>query len=93
MICEPGRYTEEELDVGPQSGWLGHYSLTEQGVSVGDFETYIQQNKPVVFTDPNVSLYSPGKLYKVPPGRPLPLRPPRPRCGVLWIQVLGCLER
>ena len=58
MICEPGRYTEAELDVGPQSGWLGHYSLTEQGVSVGDFESFIQQNKPVVFTDPNVSLNS-----------------------------------
>ena len=75
MICEPGRYTEEELDVGPQSGWLGHYSLTEQGVSVGDFETYIQQNKPVVFTDPNVSLDSSAKLHKVPP-RPTPISAP-----------------
>ena len=48
-------YTDGELDDGPQSGWLGHYSLTEQGINVGDYETYIEQNKPVVFTDPKVS--------------------------------------
>ena len=44
-----------ELVEGPQSAWLGHYSLTEQGIAVGDFENYIAENKPVTFTDPNVS--------------------------------------
>ena len=43
-----------ELVDGPQSAWLGHYSLSEQGVSVGDFENYIAENKPVTFTDPKV---------------------------------------
>ena len=45
-----------ELVDGPQSAWLGHYSLTEQGIDVGDFDNYITENKPVTFTDPNVSL-------------------------------------
>ena len=44
------------LTEGPQSSWLGHYSLTQQGVNVGDFETYIADNSPVTFTDPTVNL-------------------------------------
>lgn len=46
------QYTEGELRDGPESGWFGHYSLTEQGIAVGDFAEYIERNKPVYFTDP-----------------------------------------
>ena len=48
-------YTDEELVDGPQNGWMGYYSLSQQGVDVGDFETYIDANAPVTFTDINVS--------------------------------------
>ena len=47
-------YSENELVDGPQNGWIGHYALTEQGVDVGDFESYIAENAPVTFTDPSV---------------------------------------
>ena len=47
-------YNSGELVDGPESGWTGHYSLTQQGVDVGDFAEYIKQNKPVTFTDPKV---------------------------------------
>ena len=47
-------YSENELVDGPQNGWIGHYALTEQGVDVGDFESYIAENAPVTFTDPTV---------------------------------------
>ena len=45
-----------ELEDGPESSWLGHYSLSQklkkQGGSITpDFESYIQDNKPVWFTD------------------------------------------
>jgi hypothetical protein len=40
------------LTDGPQSSWLGHFSLTQQGVDVGDFDSYIADNAPVTFTDP-----------------------------------------
>ena len=49
-------YGSGELVDGPESGWTGHYSLTQQGVDVGDFAEYIRQNKPVTFTDPKVSI-------------------------------------
>ena len=39
---------------GPQSAWFGHFSLTKQGVEMGDFESYIDANKPLKFTDPTV---------------------------------------
>lgn len=39
---------------GPQSAWFGHYSLTKQGIELGDFESYIDDNKPLKFTDPAV---------------------------------------
>jgi len=47
-------YNNDELTDGPQSGWLGHFSLAQQGIDVGDFESYIAANAPVVFTDKNV---------------------------------------
>ena len=50
-------YTEEELVDGPQNGWMGYYSLSQQGVQIDDFESYIADNAPVTFTDPTVSLY------------------------------------
>ena len=49
-------YTDEELVDGPQNGWVGHYSLSKQGINIGDFEAYIAANAPVTFTDKNVSL-------------------------------------
>ena len=49
-------YSAEDLVDGPESGWVGHYSLSQQGVSITpDFETCITNNKPVTFTDPTVS--------------------------------------
>jgi len=45
-------YSSDQLRDGPDAGWLGYYSLTEQGVEIQDFETYIQENAPVTFTDP-----------------------------------------
>ena len=39
---------------GPQNSWIGHYSLTQQGVEVGDFEAFITENAPVTFTDATV---------------------------------------
>ena len=47
-------YTEDELVDGPQNSWIGHYSLTQQGVDVGDFESFITENAPVTFTDATV---------------------------------------
>ena len=47
-------YASNELVDGPQSGWVGHYSLTKQGIAISDFEAYIADNAPVTFTDPEV---------------------------------------
>ena len=56
MMASNG-YAEGELEDGPESSWVGHYSLTAQGVDIGsNFEEYIAENKPVWFTDPNVSI-------------------------------------
>ena len=56
-------YTDGELEDGPESSWFGHYSLSQklkkQGEAITpDFETYIQNNKPVWFTDAEVSMSS-----------------------------------
>jgi len=50
-------YTAGQLRDGPHSGWMGHYSLAQQGVIISDFEAYIQENAPVTFTDPSVDPY------------------------------------
>lgn len=47
-------YASDELVDGPQNGWIGHYSLTKQGVEIPDFEAFIAENTPVTFTDPMV---------------------------------------
>ena len=47
-------YSSDQLVDGPQSSWVGHFSLTEQGISISDFESYIAENAPVTFTDPTV---------------------------------------
>ena len=47
-------YTADELVDGPQNSWIGHYSLAQQGVDVGDFESFITENAPVTFTDATV---------------------------------------
>ena len=49
-------YSDEELVDGPQNGWMGYYSLSQQGIEIDDFEAYIDANSPVTFTDPTVSL-------------------------------------
>ena len=43
-----------DLTDGPQTAWMGHYSLTKQGLNLGDFDSYIAENSPVTFTDPMV---------------------------------------
>ena len=49
------REYETTLEDGPENAWFGHYSLSEQGKDVGpDFAAYIENNKPVWFTDPKV---------------------------------------
>jgi len=45
-------YSDEELVDGPQNGWMGYYSLSQQGIEIDDFEAYIDANSPVTFTDP-----------------------------------------
>lgn len=50
-------YNMEDLVDGPQNGWLGYYSLDQQGVVMADFETYIAENSPVTFTDPTVRTF------------------------------------
>ena len=42
---------KSELVEGPQNGWLGYYSLNQQGIEVDDFELYIIENSPLEFTD------------------------------------------
>merc|ERR1712110_350455 len=42
---------------GPDNGWLGFNSLAKQGIDVGNFEEFIEQNKPVTFTDPTADPY------------------------------------
>ena len=49
-------YADGELEDGPESSWFGHYSLVQKlkkqgGAIEPDFATYIQNNKPVWFTD------------------------------------------
>ena len=45
-----------DLEDGPENSWLGYDSLAKQGVDIKpDFATYIDENKPLWFTDPKVS--------------------------------------
>ena len=49
-------YKEEELEDGPENGWLGYFSLAQQGITIEpDFTSFIEANKPVWITDPTVS--------------------------------------
>ena len=49
-------HSDTYLEDGPENGWLGYYSLSKQGkVMEPDFATFIEDNKPVWFTDPSVS--------------------------------------
>ena len=47
-------YSADDLVDGPQNGWIGYGSLAKQGVEISDFESYIADNAPVIFTDPQV---------------------------------------
>ena len=46
----------DDLVEGPDNGWMGHYSLTQQGVQIDDFADYIANNAPVTFTDTTVRI-------------------------------------
>ena len=56
----------EDLRDGPENGWFGYYSLSQQPnvfkkmkrliKKYGSFEKYIANKKPVKFTDPTVSV-------------------------------------
>jgi len=50
MMASNG-YVDSDLEDGPQNGWFGHYSLSQQGIDIGDFVSYIETNSPVTFTD------------------------------------------
>ena len=46
-----------DLIDGPENGWLGYYSLTQQNKTEHlqmSFADYIDENKPVTFIDPAV---------------------------------------
>ena len=51
MVMINNGYTN--LTDGPQNGWLG-YAALENRVDIEDYEAYIAENSPLVFTDPNV---------------------------------------
>jgi len=46
----------DDLYEGPQSSWLGYLTLADR-VDIGDYAKYIEQNNPLVFTDPNADPY------------------------------------
>ena len=49
---------QNNLVEGPENGWLGYYSLTQQHKTEHlqmSFADYIGQNAPVTFTDPKVN--------------------------------------
>merc|ERR1711970_364085 len=45
---------KDDLKEGPQSSWLGFYSLQGR-VEVGDYANYIADNAPLVFTNPEAN--------------------------------------
>jgi len=52
-----------ELNEGPQSGWLGHYSLSKLNrAPEGHFGNWIEDNAPVKFTDETADPYICGHL-------------------------------
>ena len=66
-------YAKEDLADGPENGWLGYYSLTQQSGNENLFEKmsfadYISENAPVTFTDPAVNIYSIGNTRCYPGG-------------------------
>ena len=46
-----------QLEYGPHRGWLGYYSLASQGVTIENFESYIRDNSPLTFIDPEADPY------------------------------------
>jgi len=53
-------YSESDLIDGPENGWLGYYSLTQQNKTEHlqmSFADYIDENKPVTFIDPAADPY------------------------------------
>ena len=50
-------FLHSDLIDGPDNGWLGYYSLTQQNKTDHlqmSFADYLDENKPVTFTDPAV---------------------------------------
>merc|ERR1711936_952114 len=53
-------YSESDFIDGPENGWLGYYSLTQQNKTEHlqmSFADYIDENKPVTFIDPAADPY------------------------------------
>ena len=50
-------YSDGDLVDRPDNGWIGYYSLSQQGVEIGNFASYIADNAPVTFTDPEVDIF------------------------------------
>ena len=53
-------YSNQELIDGPENGWFGFYSLSQQGIEISNFKGYIKYHAPLKFTDPNVRKISKG---------------------------------
>ena len=47
-------YSAQDLIDGPENGWFGFYSLSQQGVEISNFSSYIKIHTPLKFTDPKV---------------------------------------
>ena len=47
-------YSDQKLIDGPENGWFGFYSLSQQGIEITNFNGYIKYHAPLKFTDPNV---------------------------------------
>merc|ERR1739845_228599 len=48
----------DDLRNAPQSSWLGYFTLLDMDAAIGnDFEGFIANNKPIVFTKEDVDPY------------------------------------
>merc|ERR1712226_926701 len=47
-----------DLKDGPQNSWMGYYTLLDMDADIGnDYEEFIRENNPVVFTKESVDPY------------------------------------
>lgn len=52
-----------KLEDGPQESWLGYYSLEGQNMDVGNYENYVKEHAPLVFTDKNARPQKCGECH------------------------------